>query len=92
MSTLHMEVQTVLAAQSKIEAEKEAILSELNTLTNQVNQMIGSDWIGNSALEFKQAFQLLRSQFLVQLDYMESMAKTLQVEITQWQDMAAKFG
>ena len=38
MATLHMDVEQVQATQQKIVSEKETMLNELNTLTNQ-NQL-----------------------------------------------------
>ena len=38
MTTLHMDVETVQGAQSKMVQEKEAMLGELTSLTSQINQ------------------------------------------------------
>lgn len=92
MSTLHMDVETVQSAQAKMVSEKEAMLNELNTLTNQVYQVVGSAWIGNSANEFQQAYDAVRQQISTQLDQLGTLAQNLQSEIAQWTEMAARMG
>ena len=92
MATLHMDVETVQGAQSKMLQEKEAMLGELTSLTSQVNQTVGSAWVGNSATEFQQQYEQLRSQIQQQLDALETLAGALQNEIAQWQEMSARMG
>jgi len=92
MATLHMDVETVQGAQSKMLQEKEAMLGELTSLTGQINQTVGSAWQGNSATEFQQQYEQLRSQITQQLDALETLAQALQSEITQWQEMSARMG
>jgi len=92
MATLHMDVESVQGAQSKMLQEKEAMLGELTSLTSQVNQTVGSAWVGNSATEFQQQYEQLRSQIQQQLDALETLAGALQNEIAQWQEMSARMG
>jgi uncharacterized protein YukE len=92
MATLHMDVESVQGAQSKMVQEKEAMLGELTSLTSQINQTVGSAWIGQSATEFQQQFEQLRTQITQQLDSLEQLATSLQSEIAQWQEMSARMG
>jgi uncharacterized protein YukE len=92
MATLHMDVESVQGAQSKMLQEKEAMLGELTSLSNQVNQTVGSAWVGNSATEFQQQYEQLRAQIVQQLDALETLASALQNEIAQWQEMSARMG
>jgi uncharacterized protein YukE len=92
MATLHMDVETVQGAQAKMLQEKEAMLGELTSLTSQINQTVGSAWVGNSATEFQQQYEQLRSQITTQLDALETLATSLQSEIAQWQEMSARMG
>jgi WXG100 family type VII secretion target len=92
MATLHMDVEQVQAAQQKMVSEREALLNELGTLTNQINSIIGSAWQGNSATEFQQAYEQLRNQLNQQLTTLGELATALQTEITQWQEVAARMG
>lgn len=82
MATLHMDVEQVQAAQQKMVSEREALLNELGTLTNQINSIIGSAWQGNSATEFQQAYEQLRNQLNQQLTTLGELATALQTEIT----------
>ena len=92
MATLHMDVEQVQAAQQKMVSEREALLNELGTLTNQINSIIGSAWQGNSATEFQQAYEQLRSQLNQQLTTLGELATALQTEITQWHEVASRMG
>lgn len=92
MATLHMDVESVQGARSKILQEKEAMLGELTSLTGQINQTVGSAWVGNSATEFQQQYEQLRGQITQQLDALETLAGALQNEIAQWQEMSARMG
>ena len=92
MASLLMDVESVQAAQAKMLQEKEAMLAELTSLTGQVNQVVGSAWVGNAATEFQQTYESLRSQINQQLETLEQLAQTLQGEIAQWQETAARMG
>jgi len=92
MATLLMEVEAVQAAQAKMLQEKEAMLGELTSLTNQINQVVGTSWQGNSAVEFQQEFETLRGQIQQQLEALEQLAQALQNEIAQWEDTASRMG
>ena len=77
MATLHMDVEQVQAAQQKMVSEREALLNELGTLTNQINSIIGSAWQGNSATEFQQAYEQLRNQLNQQLTALGELATAM---------------
>lgn len=87
-----MDVEQVQATQQKIVSEKETMLNELNTLTNQISSTVGSSWVGNSATEFQQAYEQLRNQINQQLTALGDLGTALQSEIAQWQDMASRMG
>lgn len=92
MATLHMEVEATQGTQQKMLSQKEAMVNELATLTGQVNQTVGSAWIGNSATEFQQQYDSLRGQITQQLEALGQLAQALQAEIAQWQEMSARMG
>lgn len=92
MATLHMEVEAAQGTQQKMISQKEAMVNELATLTGQVNQTVGSAWIGNSATEFQQQYDTLRGQITQQLEALGQLAQALQTEIAQWQEMSARMG
>lgn len=92
MTELRMEVETVQGTQQKMVSQKEAMVNELATLTGQVNQTVGSAWIGGSSTEFQQQYDTLRGQITQQLDALGQLAQAMQAEIAQWQEMAARMG
>jgi uncharacterized protein YukE len=87
-----MEVEATQGTQQKMVSQKEAMLNELTTLTGQVNQTVGSAWIGNSATEFQQQYDTLRGQITQQLEALGQLAQALQGEIAQWQEMSSRMG
>jgi len=92
MALLHMDVEAVEGTHAKMRSSKENILGELTTLNNQINQTIGTNWIGNSANEFQQNYDQFRSTLTQQLDALEQLTQALQSEIQQWQEMSARMG
>ena len=92
MASLLMDVESVQAAQAKMLQDKQAMLAEINSLTSQVNQVVGSAWVGNAANEFQQTYETLRSQITQQLEVLEQLAQALQGEIAQWNETAARMG
>ncbi len=92
MATLHMEVEAVQGTQQKMVTQKDAMLNELATLTSQIYQTVGSTWVGNSANEFQQQYDVLRDQITKQLEAMGQLAQAMQTEIAQWQEMSARMG
>ena len=92
MATLHMNVESVQSAKSKMLSEREAMLAELNSLASQVNQVVGAVWVGNSANEFQQGFEQLRTQLNRQLEVLSDLTANLEAEIAQWQEVASRLG
>jgi len=87
-----MEEEAVQGTQQKMVSQKEAMVNELSTLTNQIYQTVGSAWIGNSANEFQQQYDTLRGQITQQLEALGQLAQAMQAEIVQWQEMSRTMG
>lgn len=92
MSELKMIEEEVLATHQKMVSQKDAMVNELATLTSQINQTVGTAWIGGSASEFLQQYDTLRGQITQQLEAMGQLAQAMQAEIAQWQEMARNMG
>jgi len=92
MATLHMDIEAVQGALSKVRSEREAMINELAAVTGQVNSTVGSSWIGPSSTEFQQRYEQLRAQITQQFDALEQLAQNLQTEISQWQDTGSRLG
>lgn len=57
MATIHMDTDSCRTVQNNISSTKEQLVSQISTLTNAVNGMVGSTWIANSANEFQTTYQ-----------------------------------
>jgi len=73
-------------------AAQQNIREDMALLTINVQRIVGSAWIGLSAEGFYQEYDQIRLQLLQNLDALDQLSKTLQNEIGQWQDVAARFG
>ncbi len=92
MPTLHMEVEMCRSTQSNMVNQHQQLVSTLQTITNAVNSTVGSAWIGQSATEFQQQYDQLRSSITGQLDQLQQLSTSLQNEIAQWESMASRMG
>lgn len=92
MPTLHMDVEICRSTQSTMVSQHQQLVQALQTITSSVNQTVGSAWIGQSATEFQQQFEQLRSALTQQLDQLQALATTLANEISQWEQMASRLG
>lgn len=92
MTTLHMDVESVRSAQSNMNTQHQQLVSLLQNITNSVNSTVGSAWLGNSATEFQQQYEQLRSALTAQLDQLQTLSTSLSSEITQWEEMASHLG
>lgn len=92
MPTLHMEIEACRSVQSSMKSQHDQLVQTLSTVTSSVNQMVGSTWIGNSASEFQQQYESLRSAITSQLDQLEQLSSAFASEIDQWEIAAGKLG
>lgn len=90
MATLHMEVETVRSTYSNIMNVRSQLESEMQSMSNTVQNTVGSAWIGNSATEFMNEYEQWRSQMTTLLENLNTLASRLQAEITEWENMAAR--
>ena len=92
MTILYMDVETVQDTKARLAAAQQTMREEITMLTVNIQRIIGSAWIGLSAEGFYEEYDQIRLQLLQNLDALEQLSKTLQNEIGQWQDVAARFG
>jgi uncharacterized protein YukE len=92
MATLHMDVEVCRSTQSNIVSQQQQMVQTLQQVTNSINSVIGSAWIGNSANEFQQQYEQLRTSINNQLEQLQQLATNLNNEISQWEEMAARMG
>lgn len=92
MTILYMDVESVQNTRTRVASTQQNMREEITLLTINVQRIIGSAWIGPSAEGLYQEYDQLRIQLLQSLDALDQLSKTLQNEIGQWQDVAARFG
>ena len=92
MTILYMDVETVQNTRTRMATAQQNIREDMALLTINVQRIVGSAWIGLSAEGFYQEYDQIRIQLSQNLDALEQLSRTLQNEIAQWQDVAARFG
>ncbi len=92
MTILYMDVESVQNTRARLAAAQQTMREEITMLTVNIQRIIGSAWIGLSAEGFYQEYDQIRIQLIQNLDALDQLSKTLQNEIGQWQDVAARFG
>jgi uncharacterized protein YukE len=92
MPTLHMEVETARAAQTSMSNGGQQMQAAFNDMNGKVTVLEGAAWQGNSATEFFAIYNEMKSVVVQNLDKITELAERLGLEITEWENMAAKFG
>jgi len=63
--------------------------SELNSVNQRVNSLVGSEWIGQSANQFQGEFQEWSSQMRNVISQLEHLRQRLDAEIADWEQAAS---
>ena len=92
MPTLHMEVEACRSTHSNMVNQRTQIEQTLTAITQAVNSTVGSAWIGQSATEFQQQYDQLRTAIISQLDQLNTLNSNLANEISQWEQVASRMG
>ena len=92
MTILYMDVESVQNTRTRVALAQQNMREEITLLTINMQRIIGSAWIGPSAEGMYQEYDQIRMQLLQKMDALEQLSRTLQNEIGQWQDAAARFG
>lgn len=85
MATLHFETDAGRSTVSQINASNNELQGQLNTLTQRVNSMVGSEWIGRSATQFQGEFQTWAQQLQQVMQNLETLRQRLETEIAEWE-------
>jgi len=88
MATLHMDVEAARTVHTNIVNSHTEVTTHVSTMTTQVQNLVGSLWMGNSASEFLSEYESWRTSTNQLLDALNTMASRLQNEITEWETMA----
>lgn len=92
MTILYMDTEAVLNTRTRLAAAEQNLRDDLTLLTINVQRIVGTAWMGPSAELFYEEYTEIRSQIMQQLDALAQVSKTLQNEVTQWQEVARTFG
>lgn len=92
MTILYMDIESVQNTRARLSAAQQTMREEMALLTINVQRIIGSAWVGPSAEGFYEEYDQIRILLLQNMDALEQLSKTLQNEIVQWQDAAARLG
>jgi len=92
MPTLHMDVEACRSTQSNIVNQHTQLTQALQSIKSAVDGTVGGAWIGQSATEFQQQFEQLRSSIQSQLDQLNELNTNFNNEIAQWEQVASHMG
>ena len=92
MTILHMDIESVQNTRQHLVAVQQIIREDVISLSLMIQRIIGTAWIGPSAQSFYEEYDLIKIRLLQKADALDQLSKTLQNEIGQWQDVAARFG
>lgn len=91
MATLHLEPEAARSTSNLMGSCRSNIESELSSLQQRVNSMVGAEWQGNSANIFQGEFESWSGQLRNTLNQLEALRQRLETEIAQWEAAASTF-
>ncbi|MCL4868728.1 MAG: WXG100 family type VII secretion target [Anaerolineae bacterium] len=89
MATLRFDTDAGRMTAGTITTTCQNLQSEMTSLSNRINSMVGSEWIGNSANQFQSEFQTWSEQLRSCVTNLETLRQRLEREITEWEQAAA---
>lgn len=89
MATLHFDTDAGRSTVSQITVSTNELQGQLNTLSQRINSMVGSEWIGNSASQFQSEFQNWAQQLQQVTQNLETLRQRLEIEISEWEQAAS---
>ncbi len=92
MPTIHMDIDQCRSTQSSMVNQHTQLTQALQAISSGVNGIVGSAWIGQSATEFQQQYDQLRSAIQSQLDQLNQLNTSFSNEITQWEQVSSGLG
>ena len=88
MATLHFDTDAGRMTANTIQTASSNLQTEMGNLSNRVNSMVGSEWIGNSASQFQSEFQTWSEQLRNAITQLDTLKQRLDREITEWETAA----
>ena len=88
MATLHFDTDAGKNASTTIQTGCDSLNDQLNALNSRVNSLVGSEWMGNSANQFKGEFDSWATQLRACTDNLATLKTRLDTEIAEWEAAA----
>ncbi len=88
MATLHFDTDAGRSTSTQIRNACNDLNQQMNTLSQRVNSMVGSEWIGNSANQFQGEYQNWSQQLQNCIQQLEGLQQRLDREIADWEQAA----
>jgi WXG100 family type VII secretion target len=92
MTTLHFNTDTGRQTATALGTARGNIESELANMASRVNAMVGTEWQGQSALQFQNEFETWAVQLRSQLETLSNLQDRLNAEIANWEAVASQLG
>lgn len=89
MSTLHMNVESIVPLIRQIEETRNVVSGKIESLHKHIDTTIGSNWIGPSATKFCEEYKHWHTEMQSVLQKLEALADKLNTEIQEWEGMAS---
>ncbi|MBN2084162.1 MAG: WXG100 family type VII secretion target [Anaerolineales bacterium] len=87
MPTIHMDIEKVKAVWERTVLNAGEIEATIKSLTAAVDDMVGKDWIGNAATDFKKECEEFHRQVKKQSETMGDLSEQMRLEIVEWEAM-----
>jgi len=92
MAILHFDTDAGTNTVTQLNNCTAQMRNELNSLRTRVNNLVGSEWQGNSATDFQQEVQSWSQRLETSLTDLETLRQKLDREIQEWIQVAQTFG
>jgi WXG100 family type VII secretion target len=87
-----MEVEVCRSAVTSFNNGAQELTQLFQNLNNTINGMQSGAWVGNSANEFFSKYSEASGPLKNAADLLSTLSGQLSVEVTEWENMAAKLG
>lgn len=89
MSTLHMNVESIVSLIRQIEQTRNVISGKIESLHENIDTTIESNWMGPSASKFCEEYKHWHTEMQSVLQKLEALADKLDAEMQEWESMAS---
>ena len=87
--TLHLEVSVATSTSQTMKNNATEIEEKVKLLQTQINDFVGTHWMGNAAVQFQTEFDTWFSKALAEAGELKELTGRLDREIANWQEAAS---